>query len=128
MDGSIWRSAEWTLLASVHHHVPGRTARRTWLRVQLPAVLRCGYVGSFVGRRRPAANLLVMSMVTRGVALRRRRETPDLLCDKSRRWPGRWRARVLEGKLWHPRFLKTFARIGAALGLPAVWMASLRQN
>ena len=78
-----------------------------------------------VGKRRI---LLVISIVARGVLIRRRRETPDLLCDKSRRWPGRWRARVLEGKLWHPRFLKTFARIGAALGLPAVWMASLRQN
>src|SRR6516225_8855872 len=87
--GGIWRPAEWALLASGHHHVPGRTARRTWLRVQLPAGLRCGYVGSFVGRRRRAANLLVISTVTRGVVPPTARDTRPL-CDKSRRWPGRW--------------------------------------
>ena len=68
----------WRLAVIRHHHVPGRTARRTWLRVQLPAGLRCGYVGLFVGRRRRAANLLVISMATSGVPVRRRRETPDL--------------------------------------------------
>src|SRR5215831_12439308 len=47
-------------------NVPGRTARRTWLRVQQPAA----NVGSSVGRRRQAPNLLVISMMTRGVGVR----------------------------------------------------------
>src|SRR5262249_13385228 len=71
----IWLSADLQMRPAAHAatpaiasdpafiNVPGRTARRTWLRVQQPAA----NVGSSVGRRRQAPNLLVISMMTRGV-------------------------------------------------------------
>ena len=131
--GGIWRSAEWALLASGHHHVPGRRARRTWLRVQLPAGIQCGYVGSFMGRRRQAENLLGISMVASGVPPPAAR-TPDLCVTNHGVGPTDG-ARASSRQIVAAPFFKTFAaprpffaRIGAALGLPAVWMASLRQN
>jgi hypothetical protein len=38
--------------------------------VQLPAGIRCAYVGSWVGRRRRTANLLVILTVVRGLGIR----------------------------------------------------------
>ena len=67
-----------------------------------------------VGKRRI---LLVISIVARGVLIRRR---PDL-CDKSWRWPGRWaRARQIVAA----PFFKTFARSGVFKDVCARWSGS----
>jgi len=59
------------ILAAIrHHYVPGRPARQTWLRVQLPAAIRCADVGPLVGTAQRVTNLLVTSMMVRGGLIR----------------------------------------------------------
>jgi len=83
--GGLLEVCRMGILAAIrHHYVPGRPARRTWLRVQPPAGIRCADVGPLVGTAQRVTNFLVISMMVGGWLIRQspsgRAESADLVC------------------------------------------------